>query len=375
MTLSLLLMNVLVLLVGTIVAATPWLMPPTEYFTVTIPPSAQHDPRIAGFQKTYTLVTAFVSIACTISLGIALQRLLGNGPATEQATMAASIAITVATLAPIVVGTGLMLYYRARVRSIKQAEGWRAHGQQAVTIIGEDIPQPISLAWNLLYVPLTLAMIIFALAMYDRFLEQIPMSSDFSGEVTSFVPKSVGSVLFPAIVTGYMGLIFTICHWFTIKSKRPIDPAAPVTSALAYGRFARVQSQLLLVGGLLISASIGLLFYLSALGIVSHGAAAVAMMAITIAFVVAMLIASVRFGQSGGRLAAELRTNDELGRDDDEHWILGTFYFNPDDPSIVIPKRFGIGWTINHARPASWLAMAAILLVTLILVFLEYGIA
>ncbi|MDO4443020.1 MAG: DUF5808 domain-containing protein [Slackia sp.] len=40
--------------------------------------------------------------------------------------------------------------------------------------------------------------------------------------------------------------------------------------------------------------------------------------------------------------------------DDDAHWKLGIFYFNPDDPSIWLPERFGIGWTVNFARPAAW---------------------
>ena len=28
------------------------------------------------------------------------------------------------------------------------------------------------------------------------------------------------------------------------------------------------------------------------------------------------------------------------------------FYVNPDDPAILVPKRMGIGWTINFGRPA-----------------------
>ena len=33
--------------------------------------------------------------------------------------------------------------------------------------------------------------------------------------------------------------------------------------------------------------------------------------------------------------------------DDDNFWILGFIYNNPDDPSIFVNKRFGAGWTVN----------------------------
>jgi uncharacterized membrane protein len=34
-------------------------------------------------------------------------------------------------------------------------------------------------------------------------------------------------------------------------------------------------------------------------------------------------------------------------RDDDGNWIGGVLYRNPDDPSWFVPRRFGVGWTVN----------------------------
>ena len=39
----------------------------------------------------------------------------------------------------------------------------------------------------------------------------------------------------------------------------------------------------------------------------------------------------------------------------------GIFYFNPDDPAVWVPKRFGIGYTLNFARPAAWIVLAAVI--------------
>jgi uncharacterized membrane protein len=42
-------------------------------------------------------------------------------------------------------------------------------------------------------------------------------------------------------------------------------------------------------------------------------------------------------------------------RTQDKYWKLGVFYFNRDDPAVVIEKRFGLGYTLNFARPITWI--------------------
>ena len=62
-------------------------------------------------------------------------------------------------------------------------------------------------------------------------------------------------------------------------------------------------------------------------------------------------------------MAAELRTNDEVMRDDDRYYKLGVFYVNPNDPSVWVPKRFGVGWTFNYGQPLTWAITALFVLV------------
>ena len=44
----------------------------------------------------------------------------------------------------------------------------------------------------------------------------------------------------------------------------------------------------------------------------------------------------------------------------DEAWS-GPFYSNPDDPSLFVPKRYGIGYTLNFGNPWSWVVLLLIL--------------
>jgi len=48
-------------------------------------------------------------------------------------------------------------------------------------------------------------------------------------------------------------------------------------------------------------------------------------------------------------------------------WHGGLFYSNAADPRLVVPKRSGLGWTFNFARPVAWVLLVAILLLPIAL--------
>jgi uncharacterized membrane protein len=57
----------------------------------------------------------------------------------------------------------------------------------------------------------------------------------------------------------------------------------------------------------------------------------------------------------------------------DEHWKMGLFYYNPDDPALLVEKRLGIGYTLNFARPVAWIVLALVAVIPLALVFAAVG--
>ena len=46
----------------------------------------------------------------------------------------------------------------------------------------------------------------------------------------------------------------------------------------------------------------------------------------------------------------------------------GLLYVNPADPRLVVPKRLGIGWTFNFAKPIAWVLLTVLLLGPLLFV-------
>ena len=49
-----------------------------------------------------------------------------------------------------------------------------------------------------------------------------------------------------------------------------------------------------------------------------------------------------------------------------EHWRFGRLYRNPGDPSLFVPTRDGLGWTLNFGRPGAAALMALLLAIGIV---------
>ncbi len=68
--------------------------------------------------------------------------------------------------------------------------------------------------------------------------------------------------------------------------------------------------------------------------------------------------------------SADRRRTNIVFRDDDRYWYGDFFYNNPDDPALLVPKRFGLGWTVNFGHPQGKLFLIGMLLLPLVLAIL-----
>lgn len=342
-------------LVGLTMALTPRLQPRGEVFSVSVPTSAWDDPRIRRLMNRYVAIVIAATVLFTVA-ALALC-LMGNA----EASLAV---VVVALLALMVIGYGLILRYRAKVQGLKRACGWAAQSQQHVATIGEGVeqaPRPISLAWNWLYVPLVALTAAVVAVGYGSMPDAVPMHVDVSGNVTDMAPKSPMVAAFPVALEVFLAAVFAFCHWMVLRSKKSLEPGRPASSSWAYGMFAYAQTAFLLVMGLACTAACGLGMALAMIGIVSMGVAVAVIIGVALLCVVGDLIVGVKYGQSGSRVF-RMEASDTLLSDDDRFWKLGMLYCNPDDASLFLPQRSGIGWTVNWGRPAVWALVVALVL-------------
>ncbi len=339
-------MALVTLLSGALLAAVPWLTRRREAFAVTVPESAQADPRIARMRHVYLVVLLAVSLACaagTYALSLAADPLV----------------LSALACAPVLVGFLLMLLFRSRVRAIKRSEGWEARAQRTAAVAGpaeRNVPRPLPLTWDLLYLPVILATLAVTVALYPTMPDPVPVHFDATGAPDDYLAKGWQVIAMPMAVQAFLALSLAAAHWQMLRSRRPVAPESPTASALAYGMFARAQSVALLVTGLVVVAAIALM-PLSFAGVVTPGQSIVALLVICVAAIVPQVGVSLVYGQAGSRLLRRMGAAGELDFDD-ALWHLGVFYANREDPSVVVPQRFGVGWAMNWGNPRSWALVA-----------------
>lgn len=337
--------SLLIPIVGILMALTPFLMKKSEVFAVTIPEAAASDPVIKGMKRRFFLI---VLIATAILAALGLVCWLANYEAGVLVVVIFGILFLTGF------GYALMLYFRSKVREYKAAKGWVADAQESVAVIGErEIPKAISLKWNFLYLPIMVLTLAIGYAGYGDMPDMVPMHMGFDGQVDRWVEKTPLIPWITVMIQAFLALCIVFSHWSITRSKRLSEPEAPAASALAYGMFARANSIFLLFTGLLICILL-IAMPLSFMGVLTMMQAGAMTMVGALVVVIASLALALVYGQGGARLFARMEGSDELLSDNDALWKLGVFYWNPEDPSLFLPARFGIGWTINWARPSAW---------------------
>ncbi len=345
---------------GVTVALTPLVMRRDEVFAVTVP-SAHHDnPEFKRYRRLYLVSVLAATLICMIATALL----------SFASEAAFTIGIIAACLVPLIVSFVIFLRLRRKVQTIKEARGWQKIAEDLASADLSALPDKKlpSLWWSTLQlIPLILTLVI-GFAFYARMPEQVPMQVNLSGQVARYAHKSYGLVFFVPAVQIFEGVIFTFVLWMIRKSRSTIDPLHPRSSMARFSQFARAQSIIILVFSIVLSAAF-IFVQVSIVGFLSITAAASAFIVCLIPLLGVVLWSVVHYGQGGARLAHVAEDEAAIARDDDRYWRLGVFYYNPDDPAIFIPKRFGVGWTNNFARPLTWVLILSLIVLTAALIW------
>jgi uncharacterized membrane protein len=159
-------------------------------------------------------------------------------------------------------------------------------------------------------------------------------------------------------------LLYGMSHWV-----RSVHAGGPEGAREL--KFRRTVSAILLVTEYFITLQASCL----ALGMLHHdlrggapGGIVIVLLPLFLVLVLVMTVALARLGQGGSRVSAANETPSAISavpvgdRTPDDYWKLGVLYFNRDDPAVIVEKRFGLGYTLNFARPATWVILLLLLL-------------
>ncbi|MCX7710042.1 MAG: DUF5808 domain-containing protein [Clostridia bacterium] len=333
----------------------PYLTRKTESFGVSIPEEIYDDPEVQRIRSTYrSSVLAFGVVFAIFSLFTGLA-----APLTVT-----YIFLPIGTLIQLVIMAVFYLHGHRQMKSLKEKSNWLSNKQQ-VTMVDTDFRKRklfVSPLWFMLYVVGVAITLGIGFTFYENMPFRVPMQFDFSGEVTRYAEKSTGTILFAPLMQVFITFIMAFSYWSIGKAKQQIDVSHPEESIETNRIFRYRWSAFTVFSGLALVIMFGIM-QLTIVGIIKN---TLSMIVVPLGFsgiiVIAAIVLSITTGQGGSRIRLPFsKYNGYVNRDEDRHWKWGVFYFNPDDPSIFVEKRFGIGWTNNFANPMSWVFMIGLI--------------
>lgn len=338
-------------------APSPLLNPAAVPFGVRVPPDKVRATAVEEQRHRYRGAILVVAAVVTV-LGSALGAALG----TLSAGAVGSLLLCALAAA---------LWVRAH-RSIARAKadgGWYRQARQGAVTDTSPGTDPVRFPWSWTVPALVVIAVSIAagVIVYPGLPDRLAMPrSSAGGTAYDTYPTGVWSAFGLVLCQVFLTLAMAAVVAGLLRARGDLDVAHPVAGAARYRRYLTVTARSMMG----ITALLNLMLLgLSALmwSDIRSTPATLAVTGVPLVAVLAVAIGlALRVGPAGSRLRA-LADEEDTGlvpRDDDRFWRgAGAVYINADDPAVLVPKRVGIGWTVNLGNPRFLIAAAAVLAV------------
>ena len=312
-------------------------------FSIRVPIEVLDDPRIKKIIDSYrkNLIIATVPIALFISFMV-------NGD-----TRPGIYIIGVFS----VIGLSIVYFLKSRkqIKELKEEEQWTFKKRQ-VTIVETKKSEESSIFTIFAFIISGLIVLgngIYAKVNYSQFPSEIPYHWNIQGIGTQSIPKSEFSVFLVPGMQLFIFIIMFVAYKSIDLTKVQLDVEDPNESKVRNNIFKKRWTAAV-ISIMFLLLSLFSLYNFDTGGTINISPEAYTF--INIVFLVLIFIiagiTAITTGQGGSRLKNEtIETVKEMNRDDDQFWKFGMIYYNKNDPSIFIEKRFGVGFTMNFANP------------------------
>lgn len=213
--------------------------------------------------------------------------------------------------------------------------------------------------------------IVLSIKNYNLLPEQIPTHYNFYLEPDSFGAKSMGKVLFPYVFALAMVLFWMSCH-YSIRGARKSFSPSDLDEAIKRAEKADFWWGICFaLMSFLLSLLMGITYIPMSGGKLDKGVGGFITLLVLCSVILPILV-GLKVGTSGERLNLQSVRGNDVSYDDDGKWLWGMFYYNSNDPATLVPKKVGIGYTINIATTTGKICIAVTLLIALFSILLPF---
>lgn len=362
---SFLIFFIITLFIAVIQTVIPYLANRSVVFGVMIPEQYIGDKTIKKYRKQYSISVGLLSI---VILGSYIGWVLSNERLDNQ------IALTgvIIEFALIFISLSFYLFYHGKTKQLKQHNQWAANLKPMKVTDLSIRNQDEMLPWYVYLLPIlsTIGLMIYTMMNYDILPDQIPTHWGPGGEADAFTVKTPFSAIKMSLFLIIMQLMFLGIHVATKKSGIKLSATALESSRNRQLSLRKYSSWLLYI--VLLGVTM-LMSYFQLMTIHPGIGEGSIKMLIPFGFLFLVLVGTLIFAIKVGRSDKDIETIVEaqiMDLDEDKYWKGGMFYFNKNDPSIFVEKRFGVGWTINFANPLGYVIVFVPLIIIIVISFL-----
>ncbi|MFC6347754.1 DUF1648 domain-containing protein [Vagococcus carniphilus] len=371
--------NVLVMLffnlmIGLLMGLTPYYSKRDIPFGVTLPETDEAKTVMAHQKKSYLMINLFLSFL--IGLGIVMYGLFQHTIDLERLMFFSVLGLFI----QLIVSMGVYLAKYKQLKTFKK--GLKTDGlkqpKMVIDLSFRDekliFPTGYLVGVNLAFVLLT---VVLTVSQYQHIPESFVTKWDMNMNPIIMTDKTWKSVLAIPAFQLFLTFVMGISNQSYLKGKQRID-VKNTEESIARNKKFRKQSSLL---NFVLSLLVQLLMMMIQLSIIFQQITPQTLMVASLVFTVAILGIvlwfSLYYGQGGDRLKtvnvskeAPVKIDESASFDDDDHWKLGMFYFNQEDPSFWVEKRMGLGMTFNFAKWQSWAFLIGVIIIPIGIAFL-----
>jgi YD repeat-containing protein len=210
-----------------------------------------------------------------------------------------------------------------------------------------------------------LGTVAYAVVAYFEMPSMVPTMTDSNVMHEKSIITFIITPLFNLVLSPFLALIAV----FTAGAKRSMRGGSGGHSKEAQDAFRVASTNLVSAVALLGCAFLTLLsVQIVRIGLseIDSIGAIVSVGVVAGVFVVASAIGVIwlikRYGQGGAlRETGSVKERLTGSLADNSHWLMGLFYYNADDPSMMIEKRFGVGYSFNYGNRKARLIVLTVL--------------
>jgi uncharacterized membrane protein len=346
------------LFIGIIFGLIPYFIRPDLIFGLRVPDYQYFGPVISKMKKENLIYDLSISIILVVFFIILY-------------TYIPPILIELIPMLEIFFMTGVYFYFRSKTQELKN-KTISLEQQTRISAFIQTGSTNINPVWYLVPWIELIIFIIIGTIYYPNIPNTFAIHFGPNGKPNAYATKSITSVFLLLIFIAIpLTVLFDLIIFAIGRSRTNANVPNPKKSALQLKGF---NSKLFL---LLIAINIIVTFTMFLGSLLMWGVIPSAYSFILVLppllILPLVLIFAARNGQAGWKMYPNVKDGEDNGavRDDDKEWIGGLIYRNKNDRSILVPKRYGVGYTFNFGNRWSFLILGIIIGLPIVIIILE----